>query len=67
MRKDEIKEFANKLRSLESQFQVEVISDNYFTRAVIVDVQERRGFSYHYKHGNVELDTNTYLVGEDEK
>lgn len=66
MRKDEIKEFAKKLHLLETEYQVDVISDNYFTPAIIADIKEEKGFSYHYIHGDIVLDTNTYMLNEDE-
>lgn len=66
MRKDELKTFAQKLGQLENDYRVEVCSDNYYTRAVIIDTKKEDGFSYHYEHGRIELDTNTHLVGEDE-
>ncbi|GGB41778.1 hypothetical protein GCM10011409_19160 [Lentibacillus populi] len=56
MRKEEIKEFAQKLYALEKQYGVELCSDNYFTRASIVDIKRDRMFAYHYDKGKIELD-----------
>lgn len=56
MREDEIKEFAQKLHLLEKQYDVELCSDNYFTRASIVDVKRDRMFAYHYEKGKIELE-----------
>ncbi|WP_117168879.1 hypothetical protein [Paraliobacillus sediminis] len=67
MRKDEIRDFAKKLRLLEEEYSVDVISDNYFTPAVIVDIKGQSGFSYQYYQGDIKLDTNTYKVGSDEE
>ncbi|MEC5422400.1 hypothetical protein QGM71_02705 [Virgibacillus sp. C22-A2] len=65
MRKDELTKFAQELRDLEIKYGVEVCSDNYFTRAVIVDVRDKNGFSYHYKAGDINLDLNVYSENED--
>lgn len=56
MREDEIKQFAQKLYSLERQYGVELCSDNYYTRAAIVDIKRDRMYAYLYDKGVIELD-----------
>ena len=54
MRDDEIKEFVQKLHALEKQYDVELCSDNYFTRAAIVDTKRNGMYAYLYEKGNIE-------------
>lgn len=63
MRRKKVQEFAKKLNELEKQYGVIIHSDNYYTDAIINDMQD--GFSYHYNDGNIELDENTFLENED--
>lgn len=67
MRKKEIEEFAIKLDQLLNEYGLSICSDNYFTPAVIIDEKKEGGFSYHFKNGKIELDTNTFFVEEDEE
>lgn len=56
MREDEVKEFAQKLYELEKQYGVELCSENYFTRAAIIDTKRNRMYAYLYEKGNIESD-----------
>lgn len=56
MRKKELVEFAQKLNQLEKQYGVELCSDNYHTRAAIVDIKRDRMYAYLYDKGTIELD-----------
>lgn len=55
MRNKELVEFAQKLNQLEKQFGVELCSDNYYTRAAIVDIKRDRMYAYLYEDGKIEL------------
>jgi predicted MPP superfamily phosphohydrolase len=52
-REEKLKELAKKIGELEKEYQVIIISDNGYTKALIVDKVENHGYDYHFEEGRI--------------
>ena len=50
-RNDQLKDFANKMKSLEDEYKVKLSSDNGWTNTLVID--EVTGDGYHYESGEL--------------
>lgn len=65
-RKNDLKQFAEKLGELEKEFDVTVMSDNGFKNAVVIDRTNQHLYDYHRNKGLISPNENDLDIWNDE-